>query len=1224
MKVLIREKISPHIFKTPEGYLICQDSILARTGKQTYRKNELFLDTDDDSEIEVDRPYDEVFSKETLASFENKPITIEHPEEDITIDNYKDYAVGFARDIRQAKGENGEDIMIGNLVITDKDAIEKIESGEMKELSCGYDCDITDDASPKQTHIRGNHIALCERGRAGISKIVDSKKTKDWDLSSMANSGIEYKGYLIVQYAGKYVGIDKKAGVIDIDGDSIDECKKAIDRTREWESRQKDSVKDKLYEIEYTYDRETEDGVYERGKKGVLKSVSADENTALEKAKKWAEEIKNYPHGDGRYNHRDFRVINKDSVKDADVKEGDIIKHTSLPNGYDTRTEQYTGIDEDTFKVLKVEGDTIYAKHLKSNETYTINKNQLSNRGWSVVKDSVKDAVEKQDIWFNPRAWDEAYWYLQKAEDWCDQDRNERGEFYWEQYGNRNRKGYFTMKEVRFTGTKEQIAKFYQQFPEFKSKVYKKGTPFIDSVKDAHYTNINKKLSKDDAIRELKNVQLDRHGNWDAGFSGDDWYLLIQTLETNEIMGRMWHNGWHEFKAVGQLNDVINKMISYLTSVHDSINDAQYKIKLEKKVNDYDEYVVEVFTNGKHDEMKTAYTDDWDDAVGTLKQMANQMGLNVRQVGRGYVADSIKDAVSPYDKDIQRLLEISKQRPLTKEEKEDLELLEKSKDNWAYHKEVYESGAYAVDSIKDSDRLKKLNYRLDEIGRLLYKYEQMEMSGSLTPKEEKEVNELRKEMETINKSIKSYNEYFGDSIKDGYEITGSRQDVLSRWSKWEFGTDFSDLILYSYDKGGERGLKEYLEQEGIERWYDEIMEIIRTKKALIRDSIKDAKKLYVVRMTNVSKKDEQELGIKGLVVPYEFYAESEEDAKRQAKQFDRNKRIVSVELKDSNKLFKVNGTFVSAKHHIDAVRKYKDSKVKDMSLREYLPQLEKIAREGESYKDRYNEYLQIANKYQGYNNARQLEQENPQKYEMLQSQKQKWKETSDKLARKWDEIIGFMNRNGQWYGNNFKTLSGGVSGISKIPTMQDYDEVVARVKSLEQTKGETPYKRDSIKDSTYSSGNIIQKINGIDVINVINNGKFEDYFMIGKNGQTLTDKKFYSLDEIKDYIYHNLRDSIKDSVNEGDIQRYCDLLNQTAKKEGYGFLSFTYKKGAKYYKIIENSSGESVHAFVDYEGNVYKASGWNAVAKGVRCTLDQILSGAVKVDTSTGYLYNYR
>lgn len=178
MKFLIREKLSPHKYKTPEGYLICQDAILARTGKQSYRKNELFADAEDgDTEIDVDRPYDEVFAPETLASFENKPVTVEHPDEDVNSENYKSYSVGFARDIRQAKTEDGEDVIIGNLVIQDADTIEEILNGEHCELSCGYDCDIKDDKNGyRQTHIRGNHIALCEKGRAGIAKIVDSVK----------------------------------------------------------------------------------------------------------------------------------------------------------------------------------------------------------------------------------------------------------------------------------------------------------------------------------------------------------------------------------------------------------------------------------------------------------------------------------------------------------------------------------------------------------------------------------------------------------------------------------------------------------------------------------------------------------------------------------------------------------------------------------------------------------------------------------------------------------------------------------------------------------------------------------------------------------------------------------------------------------------------------------------------------------------------------------------
>lgn len=175
MRFLVAEKLGPHKFKTPEGYLICTDAILSRTGKQEYRRCELFGDTceDPDKIVNVDRTDDEVFSDKAMASFENKAVCIEHPDHDVNAENHNELAVGFVRDIHKGE-DNGKPVMMGTLVITDKDAVEAVESGEYKELSCGYDCDIDDDGEPCQRNIRGNHVALCKQGRAGIARIVDS------------------------------------------------------------------------------------------------------------------------------------------------------------------------------------------------------------------------------------------------------------------------------------------------------------------------------------------------------------------------------------------------------------------------------------------------------------------------------------------------------------------------------------------------------------------------------------------------------------------------------------------------------------------------------------------------------------------------------------------------------------------------------------------------------------------------------------------------------------------------------------------------------------------------------------------------------------------------------------------------------------------------------------------------------------------------------------------
>lgn len=175
MRFLVAEKLGPHKFKTPEGYLICTDAILSRTGKQEYKRCELFGDTceDPDKIVNVERTDDEVFSDKAMASFENKAVCIEHPDHDVNAENHNELAVGFVRDIHKGE-DNGKPVMMGTLVITDKDAVEAVESGEYKELSCGYDCDIDDDCEPCQRNIRGNHVALCKQGRAGIARIVDS------------------------------------------------------------------------------------------------------------------------------------------------------------------------------------------------------------------------------------------------------------------------------------------------------------------------------------------------------------------------------------------------------------------------------------------------------------------------------------------------------------------------------------------------------------------------------------------------------------------------------------------------------------------------------------------------------------------------------------------------------------------------------------------------------------------------------------------------------------------------------------------------------------------------------------------------------------------------------------------------------------------------------------------------------------------------------------------
>ena len=172
--------ISPNQLETGEGFLICKNVPIARTGTQDYLGSELGLSGGDSGRIiAVIRSPDEVFSEAALASFEGKPVTNDHPPGLIGPDDVKNYEMGHAQNIRRGTGE-WKDFMIADLHIHDRDLINAIQNGK-REISCGYECDYVKntDGTYSQKNIRGNHVAVVDRGRAGKrAAILDSDKNK--------------------------------------------------------------------------------------------------------------------------------------------------------------------------------------------------------------------------------------------------------------------------------------------------------------------------------------------------------------------------------------------------------------------------------------------------------------------------------------------------------------------------------------------------------------------------------------------------------------------------------------------------------------------------------------------------------------------------------------------------------------------------------------------------------------------------------------------------------------------------------------------------------------------------------------------------------------------------------------------------------------------------------------------------------------------------------------
>lgn len=156
-------QISPNKVETSEGFLICRNVPIARIGDQKYYAHELQLDGDPNREVTVHRYEDDVFDQATIASFEGKPVTDTHPSESVAPENFSALAKGHAQNVRREG-----DYIVADLYINDKDLIDQIQSGEKKEVSCGYLCTYVPDGDDyKQTKIRGNHVAVVQRGRAG-------------------------------------------------------------------------------------------------------------------------------------------------------------------------------------------------------------------------------------------------------------------------------------------------------------------------------------------------------------------------------------------------------------------------------------------------------------------------------------------------------------------------------------------------------------------------------------------------------------------------------------------------------------------------------------------------------------------------------------------------------------------------------------------------------------------------------------------------------------------------------------------------------------------------------------------------------------------------------------------------------------------------------------------------------------------------------------------------
>jgi hypothetical protein len=209
------------IERTPQGGARVP-AALTRTGVLPYRNQ------DGSTRLEL-RPPSEVFRADSLATLRSAPVTRGHAAW-ITADNWKQHALGHV-----AEGTERQDgkFLEAVLVVQDGTSVERLDTGEERELSMGYTCDF--DPTPGvtaegerydgvQRNIRYNHVALLRagEGRAGrdVAVRLDSADPAfacdEFPAPLPAKTGGNPEGHrsMNIRFDGKDYDVSKPEGAL--------------------------------------------------------------------------------------------------------------------------------------------------------------------------------------------------------------------------------------------------------------------------------------------------------------------------------------------------------------------------------------------------------------------------------------------------------------------------------------------------------------------------------------------------------------------------------------------------------------------------------------------------------------------------------------------------------------------------------------------------------------------------------------------------------------------------------------------------------------------------------------------------------------------------------------------------------------------------------------------------------------------------------------------------
>src|SRR5437870_3488590 len=144
MNGYVASRISEHLARTPENFLLCLGVPISRTAEKVpylYRHSEIVPGGGNEL-VKVFRSPSVVFDSVSMASLEGKLITSPHSPKFVDSGNFLLYVKGHCQNIRPGpRLENGEQALIADLVIYDETLASQIEYGLIREVSVAYDAE---------------------------------------------------------------------------------------------------------------------------------------------------------------------------------------------------------------------------------------------------------------------------------------------------------------------------------------------------------------------------------------------------------------------------------------------------------------------------------------------------------------------------------------------------------------------------------------------------------------------------------------------------------------------------------------------------------------------------------------------------------------------------------------------------------------------------------------------------------------------------------------------------------------------------------------------------------------------------------------------------------------------------------------------------------------------------------------------------------------------------